>query len=336
MKTSVLIPTYADAHLLRRSLPTLLPNSAEDVEVIVLNNNPKQDVCSLIGDLSHQPRVRIVQMGFEAGFPRAINRGIHESSGDLVMLCNADLFPSETYIPEIVQFFDEHPRCGAAIGKLLRYDLQSDAPTTIIDTAGLVLTRQRRITPRGEGQLDEGQFDVPTEMFGIDGAAMIVRREALEDIRVGDEYLDENFVMHKEDHDLSWRIRLSGWECWYVPSAVAYHGRTTRGLGSAGYLTEPRRFHENQQAKPLPVRVHAMKNQWLMLIKNEDPRNFVIDSPFIFARETTVVLHALLFYPRSLVAIPMTMRALPSTLRKRRAAQRSRKMNPKALRRWLR
>ena len=49
-----------------------------------------------------------------------------------------------------------------------------------------------------------------------------------------DEYLDENFYTHKEDHDISWRLRLAGWECWYVPRAVAYHARTTRGLGVDG------------------------------------------------------------------------------------------------------
>ena len=48
-------------------------------------------------------------------------------------------------------------------------------------------------------------------MFGLDGAGMIVRRAALESIRFRDEYLDENFVTHKEDHDVSWRLRLAGW-----------------------------------------------------------------------------------------------------------------------------
>ena len=331
----ILIPTHADAHLLRKSLPTMLEHSSVPVEIIVLNNDPAQDVGRLIGDSARDPRVRIVEMGFEAGFPRAINRGIRLSSGELVMFCNADLFPSTTYLSEMSRFFDQHPKCGAAIGKLLRYDLVSDNPTNIIDTAGLILTRQRRITPRGEGESDREQFDECCEMFAVDGAAMVVRRSALEEIHVSDEYLDENFVMHKEDHDLSWRLRLAGWECWYVPNALAYHGRTTRGLGSAGYLSAVRHFHSNQQEKSLPVRVHAMKNQWLMLVKNEDLGNFARDFPFILAREVLVLGHCVLFSPKALAAIPLTLRALPDTLRKRRAARRSRAMDPRALRTWL-
>jgi GT2 family glycosyltransferase len=332
---SVLVPTYQDAYLLKKSLPTLLRNQPAEIEVLILNNSPMQDVRASISESADDPRVRIVEMGFEAGFARAINRGIRESAGGLVMFCNADLFPTATYIAEMLRFFEARPRAGAAIGKLLRYDLEADRPTNVIDTAGLGLTRQRRLVPRGEGESDSGQFDVQSEVFAVDGAAPVVRRAALEAISVNGEYLDENFFAHKEDHDVSWRVRLAGWECWYVPSAVAYHGRTTRGLGRKGYLSALRSFHRNEREKSDFVRVHAMKNQWLMLMKNEDGHNFVRDFPFILAREAMVVVHNLLFAPRALVAVPMTLRVFRETLTKRRAAKAKQRMDPRALRQWL-
>ena len=212
-----------------------------------MNNNPSQDVMAAIGDYADDERVRIIEMGWEAGFARAINRGIRESSGELVLFCNADLFPTSTYLTEIVAFFDRRPEAGAAIGKILRYDLDADAPTGLIDTAGLLLTRQRRFMPRGEGEPDDGRYDDEIEVFAVDGAALVARRTALEATAFEDEYLDENFLTHKEDHDISWRLRLAGWECWYVPSAVAYHARTTRGLGSTSYLSAIRSFHRNEQ-----------------------------------------------------------------------------------------
>jgi GT2 family glycosyltransferase len=332
---SVLIPTHQDAHLVRKSLPALLGNPADEIEVVILNNDPSQDIQSSIGENADDPRVTIVEMGYEAGFARAINRGIRQSSGGLLMFCNADLFPCKTYLAEMRRFFDDQPRAGAAIGKLLRYDLRSDRPTDVIDSAGLLLTRQRRMMPRGEGERDTGQFDEACEVFAVDGAAIVVRRSALEGIGVGGEYLDENFVTHKEDHDVSWRLRLAGWECWYVPSALAYHGRTTRSLGTKGYLSAIRMFHRNEREKSDRVRIHAMKNQWLMLLKNEDPYNFMRDFPFILAREAMVFTHNLLFAPRALVAVPMTLKMLRQTLRKRRAAKAKQRMNPRALRRWL-
>jgi GT2 family glycosyltransferase len=336
MALSVLIPTYQDAHLLRKSLPVFLAHPPEEIEVLILNNNPAQDVHASIGEHADDPRVGIIEMGFEAGFARAINRGIRESTGELVMLCNADLFPSATYLEEMIRFFADHDRAGAAIGKLLRYDLVADEPTDLIDTAGLVLTRQRRLAPRGEGERDAGQFDDTMEVFAVDGAAPVIPRAALEAISVNGEYLDENFFAHKEDHDVSWRLRLAGWECWYVPSAVAYHGRTARGLGSSGYLSAIRRFHQNEREKSNFVQVHAMKNQWLMLLKNEDGYNLVRDFPFILGREVMVVGHHLFFAPRALVAVPMTLKVFRETLRKRKATKAKQRMDPQSLRGWLR
>jgi hypothetical protein len=46
-------------------------------------------------------------------------------------------------------------------------------------------------------------------------------------------------------------------------------------------------------------------------------------------------MHNLLFAPRALVAIPMTVKLLRETLRKRRAANSTRDMEPRELRRWL-
>ena len=334
-RVSVLIPTHGDADLLRMSLPTILADPAADVEVIIINNDPNQNIRAAIGDYASDVRTTIIEMGYEGDFPRAINRGIERATGDLVMLCNADLFPSPTYLTTLQEFFNRHARAGAASGKLIRYDLERGEVTNIIDSAGLILTRQRRLKARGEGEVDAGQFDVQREMFALDGAAVVLRRAALDDIMVDGEYLDENFVAHKEDHDLSWRIRLAGWECWYVPKAVACHGRTTRGLGSTAYLKAIGDFHRQHAEKSDAVRTHAMKNQWLLLLKNEDTYNFVRDAPFILARELTVLGHNLVFSPRSLQAIPMTVKILPETLRKRRVAKSRQRMQAVALRRWF-
>ena len=213
------------------------------------------------------------------------------------MFCNADLFPSPDISRRDAPFFDEHPAAGAAIGKLLRYDLAADRPTDVIDTAGLVLTRQRRLMPRGEGERDSGQFDEAVEVFAVDGAAPVFagrhwRRSASRRVS-GRELLraqgGSRRVMASAPRRLGVLVR---------PGAVAYHGRTTRSLGSSGYMSAIRSFHRNEREKSELVQIHAMKNQWLMLLKNEDGYNFVRDFPFILAREAMVVTHRLLFAPK--------------------------------------
>jgi GT2 family glycosyltransferase len=335
---SVLIPTYRDMHLLAKSLPAFLDRSPSEVEVLVVNNDPAQDVPAWVESMfgtSARSRLAVIEMGFDAGFARAMNRGIAGSTGEFILLCNADLFPSSAYIEEMLEFFAAHPRAGLMTGKILRYDLSADRPLDIIDTTGLVLGRNRRFTGRGEGQRDAGQFDQPMEVVGVDGAALFARRAALESIAIDGEYFDESFFMYKEDWDLSWRVRLAGWECWYVPSAVAFHGRTSRGLGSSGYLSAIKLYHENEKAKPPPVRFHSLKNQWLMLVKNEDIGNFLRDLPFILSREALVVGYNLVFAPKTLLAVPEFVKLLRATLAKRRQIKATQLMPPGELRRWF-
>ena len=335
---SVLIPTYRDMHLLARSLPTFLGRPAPEIEIIVLNNDPAQDVPSWLestfGSEAHA-RIKVIEMGFDAGFARAMNRGIAASRGEFVLLCNADLFPSSTYIDEMLAFFEAHPLVGMATGKILRYDLDADRPLDLIDTTGLAIRRSRRFVTRGEGQRDTGQFDSLEEVIGVDGAALFTRRVTLDSIAIDGEYFDESFFMYKEDWDLSWRVRLAGWSCWYVPSAVAFHCRTSRGLGDTGYLSAIRLYHENEKAKPPSVRFHSLKNQWLMLVKNEDRGNFLRDLPFIIARESLVLGYNLLFAPKTLRAVAEFAKLLPATLAKRRFIKATQVTPPRELRQWL-
>jgi GT2 family glycosyltransferase len=312
-------------------LPVFLA-SPHKFEVVVINNDPSQNVREWLDSDLHD-HVKVIDMGYEAGFVRAINTGIRHTTGEFVMLCNADLFLSATYVDEILSFFDQHARAGAASGKILRYEITDDRTTDIIDTAGLVMGRNRRVLVRGEGERDAGQLEGVEQVFGNDGVGLILRRRALESIKIDGEYLDESFFMYKEDWDLSWRLRLAGWECWYVPTAIAFHARTSRGLGEKSYRSAVLMFHRNEQSKSKFVRFHSMKNQWIMLVKDEDWYNFWRDAAHIMGRETAVLLYNLVFSPRTLSAIPAFLRLLPGTWRKRRAIRRLRRLAPPEIRR---
>jgi GT2 family glycosyltransferase len=329
---SVLVPCYGDLHLLERSVPRLLASAGVELEVVLLNNDTRQGdgVRRLVASWT-DARVRLVELEHGAGFAKALNGGIAASTGELVFLANSDLFVTESYLGELRDFFDTHPRAGCATGKILRYDLGEDREASVLDTTGLVMGRDRGASDRGQNQQDVGLYEQEEQVFGCSGAALVARRHALEAVATEGEVLDETFFMYKEDVDLSWRLRLAGWECWYVPRAVAYHARTS---------SEPagvRSFHENERAKPRHVRIHSMKNQWLMLVKNEDGRNLLRDLPFVAAREGLVLAYNTLFAPRiTLAAIRGFAGALPEARRKRRALRATRSATPAEIRRWFR
>lgn len=64
----------------------------------------------------------------------------------------------------------------------------------------------------------------PCEVFGFCGAAVLLRRSALAETG----YFNPRFRFLCEDVELSWRLRLLGHGCWYVPDAhVAHVGGAT-------------------------------------------------------------------------------------------------------------
>src|SRR5438552_14784111 len=114
---SVLVPTHQDAHLLAFALP-VFAELGDCIEVIVVNNDPAQDVKSVLSACF--PQAELIEMGFGAGFGRAINVGIARSRGEFVLVLNADVFLEASYVGEMLEFFSEHADAGCAGGKLYR------------------------------------------------------------------------------------------------------------------------------------------------------------------------------------------------------------------------
>jgi GT2 family glycosyltransferase len=227
---------------------------------------------------------------------------------------------------------EARPRLGAASGKLFR----TGEGATVLDSAGILMKRHRGAYDRGEGAPDLGQFDSPCEVFAASGAALFARRAALDDAAGPDGPFDEAFFMYKEELDLCWRLRLRGWSCWYVPAAVAWHDRTSSSLAGRSFASGARDYWRVVRSRPPHVRLHSLKNQWLMLIKDDEARALV-RAPGVVVRELVLFAVTVVSAPRvaarSVVAFG---RALPGALRERRRIQRGRTVPRGALAGWFR
>ena len=321
--------------MLERSVPALLATDGMPVEVLIVNNDAEQDVSAWVRQRSF-PCTRAIDMGYNAGLAGASNRGYRESVSPYVFFCNQDTFVTPGFLPALVHLLEKHPNAGSAVGKLLRWDAPRAAPGSTIDSTGIVVRRSRGSFDRGEGRPDHGQFHHTEQVFGGSAAALLARRSALADVVLQQGPFDESFFMYKEELDLAWRLRLRGWECWYVPAAIAYHERSSRGLNGDSVVRSPRRYLANQRAKPLVSRRHSMKNEWLTLLADESAGTLARDFPFILARQLLALVANFALGPRmTLAGVGRFARATPSALRKRRHVQRSAVVPPMEVRAWF-
>ena len=205
-------------------------------------------------------------LGWGAGVNRILSRVDHEHpSVPYVLLLNPDIELDADFAAVLLDALEADPRVALASGKLLR------PGRTVIDSAGIRLPRHRRPRDRGSDEADGGQYDRAEFVFGVSGAAMMLRRAALTDLAVAGEVVDEDFFAYHDDTDLCWRANRFGWRVLYEPRACGVHGR---------------RWKREQRMEIAPfVRRHSFKNHYLQIIKNERLPDFFLNLPWLLTWE---------------------------------------------------
>lgn len=309
--------TWNSATHLLGCLNALTEQEYTNWELIVVDNASEDSSPDLIEQ--YCPNAKIIKNTDNTGFCHAHNQAIQASTGTYYQALNPDVVLQPEYLAAMVSALEGRPDFGSAAGKLLRSTIAGQP--SILDGTGLFMDRQRRQYLRGHGEEDLGQYDRGGEVFGVDGAAPLYRREMLEDIKIGGQYFDESFFAHKEDVDLAWRARLLGWRCWYTPEAIAIH---------------PRNFRPGQRKSiPPTVRVHAVKNRYLLMLKNESRLGWRRDALHILWYDFKILVYICLLERSSLAALKVVRQLYPTTQSWRCEIMKRACVDPKELLKWF-
>lgn len=319
---SIVVISWNSVAYLERCLDSLRQQTYPHVELIVVDNASRDGSAEVVAE--RFPEARLVKNTDNQGFCRAFNQGAKLSSGKYVMAVNPDVFMTATFLDELVRVAESDELVGSVTGKLLKAEAQEtqSSDRAILDSTGLFIDRRRRTYDRGQWEVDEGQYDSSTEVFSACGAAPLYRRSMLEDVALDGQYFDEDFFAYYEDADLGWRARLLGWKCRYAPRAVAYHVRAGRDTLSSAL-------------RHRPGQIHAVKNRYLMLVKNDLAAHFLLDLPLILVNEIPRLLYILLLAPSLAKGLLGFFRLLRPMLRKRKAIQERKVIPSSRMREWL-
>lgn len=321
---TVQVVTFNSESWIESFLEGIYSQSDKNIQLVIIDNNSQdgtlEAITSFIADHNLKMVPEIISNQTNLGFATAHNQALQKAKSKYILVINPDIIMTPGFLLELETYLEQNPGTGAVCGKLLRMD-HNLHPTVILDSTGIVIDKSRRAFDRGQGEIDKGQYNQTEEIFGCSGAAVLYRREMLEDIKIGEEYFDESFFAYKEDVDLAWRSQLRGWNAAYVPSAVAYHGR--------GW--QPGKRH----VIPSFVQIHSFQNRYLMLLKNEEWRNFLLHLPFIVFYELLAHSYILLRTPYLLKGWYNIARIFRPTLNKRNLIMRRRKTEAEELRHWF-
>lgn len=92
---SVIIPTYNRAHLLGRAIRSVLAQTRQDFELIVVDDASTDNTREVVGGFA-DPRVRYVRHDVNRGGTVAMNTGLQEARGEYVTFLDDD----DEYLPQ--------------------------------------------------------------------------------------------------------------------------------------------------------------------------------------------------------------------------------------------
>lgn len=334
---SINLLTYNGLKFLEPCVNSVLRQTYPNIEFLIIDNNSTDGTLEKIDELlksfSGNLKPKTYKLKANLGFAAGHNFGIKRAAGEFIICLNQDAILTENFTENILKPFDDL-KVAAVQGKVMRLKEKKGNGfefTGLIDSVGLVMLKNRRIISRGQGEKDGGQYGQAREIFGVDGAVPIYRKSAMEDVKIKDEYFDEDFFMYKEDVDLGWRLRLAGWKAVYEPEAVAHHFRGAGDSAAKNYFAIVR---ERLKINPF-AKYHAFKNQRLMQIKNEMPILFLKHLPRILIKEISSWFYVLAFEKYSLKAIYQLLKETPGALEKRKIIMAKRKVSEKELEIWF-
>ncbi|MDL2222048.1 glycosyltransferase family 2 protein [Parabacteroides sp. OttesenSCG-928-N08] len=183
-------------------------------ELIVVDNASRNEEGKRLKE--RYPHCRVVCSKENLGFAGGNNLGYRQATGDYILYINNDILIKAPFLAALIARLESSKEIGAVSPKI-RYSHHPDR----IQYAGFtpmepIVLRNRMI---GVGEVDNGQYDVPSETGFLHGACMLTRRETIEEVGC----MAEVFFLFYEELDWCMRLKQAGYSLWYEPAAVIYH-----------------------------------------------------------------------------------------------------------------
>jgi GT2 family glycosyltransferase len=285
---SAVVVSFNSERFLKQNFDSLFGQTSAFKKVIVVDNASRDGSRAVIESFPELDKILLPE---NIGYAAAANLGIDRLGSDLVLVANADIFLNPDFNRRVLEFFATRPQTGLLSPLILRFDGKT------IDSAGQACSWALYPREIGYNRRAGRTPFAEREVFSVCGAATVFSKQALEKLKIGAEYYDEDFFMFWEDFDIGWRANLLGVNVFFAPQAVAYHFRSAT-LARTGWS----RF-SLALARPSPLRFHLVKNRYLTLIKNFRLGRSWWRLPFVFIKDLLWVGALTIRSPKIIIAL---------------------------------
>jgi GT2 family glycosyltransferase len=210
---SAIIVSYNSSKFLPSCLDSVL-SSISTGEIIVIDNASTDSSPNIVLDYAiREPRVRLIKLRRNVGFPKACNIATHAAKGDVVVLMNPDVIVEQNCFSTLLDYLKTHTDVAVVQPTILRADSKR------IESAGGVMDLLGHGFHLAEGETNVKQCMEPREILYACFACAMIRRDVF--LKLGG--LDPVFFLYNEDLDFCLRAWLAGYRVVHVPQASVRH-----------------------------------------------------------------------------------------------------------------
>ena len=218
----------------------------ENVEVIVVDNASKNHEAEQLSQ--RYPQIKIIKSERNLGIAGGNNLGIQTAQGRYMFLINNDTVFKDFNIQALIDRLESSSNIGIVCPKI-RFAWGNNP----IQFAGY--SRLSGISVRnhaiGFNEDDYGQYNTAHQTPYAHGAAMLIKREAMDKVGL----MPECYFLYYEELDWSMMFTKAGYQIWYEPKCSIYHKESqTTGQNS-------------------PIRIYYLSRNRLLLVRR-NPNEF--------------------------------------------------------------
>jgi len=224
---------FFDYSALNKPIDYQILNKNENIDI-----NPNKQLTLIINHKND---------GFAEGNNIGMKYALENLESKYVLLLNNDTVVDKYFLDSLVKEGENNKKIGFLGSKIYYYD----KPEAIWCVGGKIDWKFARGLHIGNQEHDHGQYQIKKHFDYISGAALLIKKELLEDVGL----LDEKYFLYFEETDLELRAALKGYENIYIPKSKIWHKVSKSGGGISNevglyYITRNRWIFMKKWAKP--------------------------------------------------------------------------------------
>lgn len=211
---SIIITYYTGLNILCTNLSLLLQTNLNDVEIIIVNDNPNIRLTLEMLPTSDTIPMRILTMTSNGGYAAACNYGVKNANGKLLIFMDSDILVSPNWLDPLLNAYYTTDNCGAVSTTIFNLNQKK-----VVHWGLGMIEGYEVVKPFRDGYLPKPLQHGTYEFNMASSGCILIPKDIF--LEVG--RFDEQFYNGFCDLDLTYRITQNSYKCIYCSESIVYH-----------------------------------------------------------------------------------------------------------------